>query len=164
MEIWRSRKVLVAYATKMGATAGIADLIGDVLRCNGHDVDVLGVTEVSSIEPYDAVVLGSAIFVRRWRRQAMQSSAATLTSPRLGDRHQRRDRRHRVPGRRARRNRSFGAAWRLRRPIQRRRGEIRPRPGALAVYRISRCQGAIPFGCALVPRRVARLAHRLREH
>ena len=87
---------MVAYATKKGATARIADLIGDVLRCNGHDVDVLGVTEVRSIEPYDAVVLGSAIYVRRWRLQAMQSSAATLTSPRLGDRHQRRDRRHRV--------------------------------------------------------------------
>lgn len=33
-----SRKVLVAYASKMGATADIAGPIGDELRTHGHDV------------------------------------------------------------------------------------------------------------------------------
>jgi menaquinone-dependent protoporphyrinogen oxidase len=66
-----SRNVLVAYATKMGATAGIAEAIGTELREQGHHVDVLEVTQVRTIEPYDAVVLGSAIYLRRWRRDAV---------------------------------------------------------------------------------------------
>ena len=66
-----SRKVLVAYASKMGGTAGIAEAIGAELREHGHDVDVLDVTQVHTIEPYDAVVLGSAIYIRRWRREAV---------------------------------------------------------------------------------------------
>ena len=66
-----SRKVLVAYASKMGATAGIAEAIGAELREHGHDVDVLDVRQVHTIEPYDAVVLGSAIYIRRWRREAV---------------------------------------------------------------------------------------------
>ncbi|GAA3114027.1 menaquinone-dependent protoporphyrinogen oxidase [Kribbella aluminosa] len=67
-----SRNVLVAYASKMGATAGIAEAIGADLREHGHDVDVLDVAQVHSIEPYAAVVLGSAIYIRRWRREAVQ--------------------------------------------------------------------------------------------
>lgn len=65
------KKVLVAYASKTGATADIAAAIGDELRAHGHDVDVLDVARVQDLTPYDAVVLGSAIYLRRWRREAM---------------------------------------------------------------------------------------------
>jgi menaquinone-dependent protoporphyrinogen oxidase len=67
-----AKKVLVAYASKMGATAGIAEVIGDELRNHGHDVDVLDVTTVKGIEPYDAVVVGSALYIRRWRKEAVR--------------------------------------------------------------------------------------------
>jgi len=67
-----SKKVLVAYASKAGATAGIAEVIGDELRAHGHDVDVLDVEHVRSIDPYDAVVLGSALYLRRWRHEAVR--------------------------------------------------------------------------------------------
>jgi menaquinone-dependent protoporphyrinogen oxidase len=67
-----SKKVLVAYASKMGATASIAAAIGDELRAHGHSVDVLDVAGVKDVAPYDAVVLGSAIYIRRWRRGAVR--------------------------------------------------------------------------------------------
>jgi menaquinone-dependent protoporphyrinogen oxidase len=66
-----SRRVLVAYASKMGATAGIAEGIGAEIRQHGHLVDVLDVRQVRSIAKYDAVVLGSAIYSRRWRPEAV---------------------------------------------------------------------------------------------
>jgi len=67
-----SRKVLVAYATKMGGTAGIAEAIGDELERGGHQVDVREVGTVGSIADYDAIVLGSGLYARRWRPEAVR--------------------------------------------------------------------------------------------
>lgn len=63
-------RVLVAYATKTGSTAGIAEAIGEELRKMGLEVDVRPVKEVRDLQPYGAVVLGSAIYMFRWRREA----------------------------------------------------------------------------------------------
>ena len=67
-----SKNVLVAYASKSGATAGIAEAIGAELRAHGHDVDVLDVNRVQDLARYDVVVLGSAIYLRRWRKDAVR--------------------------------------------------------------------------------------------
>ncbi len=58
-------QVLVAFATKYGATAEIADKIGQVLRESGLPADVLPVDSVGDLTRYDAVVLGSAVYAGR---------------------------------------------------------------------------------------------------
>jgi menaquinone-dependent protoporphyrinogen oxidase len=67
-----SKKVLVAYASKSGGTAGIAEAIGAELSTHGHDVDVLDVNGVKDLTRYDVVILGSALYIRRWRRDAVR--------------------------------------------------------------------------------------------
>jgi menaquinone-dependent protoporphyrinogen oxidase len=63
-------KVLVAFATKYGSTAEIADKIGQVLRQAGLPVDVIPVHRVSDPGSYKAVILGSAVYIGGWRREA----------------------------------------------------------------------------------------------
>jgi menaquinone-dependent protoporphyrinogen oxidase len=63
-------QVLVAYATKYGATAEIADKIAEALRRAGLPTDVLPAGSVSDLTPYRAVVLGSAVYIGRWRKEA----------------------------------------------------------------------------------------------
>ena len=64
--------VLVAYATKMGGTAGIAAIIGEELRDHGMAVDVRPAADVDSVGGYRIVVVGSALYGRRWRRDAVR--------------------------------------------------------------------------------------------
>lgn len=64
------KEVLVAYATKYGATAGIAVKIGEVLSQAGLDVDVLPVSQVNSLNAYAGVILGSAVYIGQWRKEA----------------------------------------------------------------------------------------------
>jgi menaquinone-dependent protoporphyrinogen oxidase len=63
-------KVLVTYATKYGATAEIADEIGQVLCDKGLRADVLPADQAGDLSPYQAVVLGSAVYAGQWRKEA----------------------------------------------------------------------------------------------
>lgn len=63
-------RVLVAYGTKYGATAGIAEKIGQVLREAGLAVDVQPAGQAGDPAAYGAVVLGSAVYIGRWRKEA----------------------------------------------------------------------------------------------
>ena len=67
-----NERVLVAYGSKFGSTAEIAQAIGTTLRMAGLEVDVKRAREVRSLEPYRAVVSGSAVYMARWRRDAMR--------------------------------------------------------------------------------------------
>jgi len=62
--------VLVAYESKHGATGEIALTIGDVLTAQGVEVDVRRMADVDTVMPYDAFVLGSAIYMGSWMRSA----------------------------------------------------------------------------------------------
>lgn len=62
--------VLVAHASKRGSTEEIAQAISETLRESGLSVDCTGAGEVKSLAPYDAVVLGSAVYMKRWRGDA----------------------------------------------------------------------------------------------
>jgi menaquinone-dependent protoporphyrinogen oxidase len=70
MEDKMDNQVLVTYATKHGATAEIAEKIGQVLRQAGLCTDVLPTDRVSELSPYKAVVLGSAVYIGRWHKEA----------------------------------------------------------------------------------------------
>lgn len=65
-----THRVLVVYATKYGATAGIAGKIGQVLRDAGLSVDVQPAGQAGDPAAYQAVVLGSAVYDGRWRKEA----------------------------------------------------------------------------------------------
>lgn len=62
--------VLVAYATRHGATAGIAERIAGTLRGEGVHAVARPVEEVSQLEDYDAVVLGGAAYMFHWLKDA----------------------------------------------------------------------------------------------
>ena len=63
-------KILVAYASKYGSTKEIAEKIGQVLTDAGFAVDVLPADKVADVAPYQAVVLGSAVYIGNWRKAA----------------------------------------------------------------------------------------------
>lgn len=65
-------QVLVAYASKMGATKEIAEAIGARLTERGLHATVLDAGAVDSVDRYHAVVLGSAVYAARWRPEAVR--------------------------------------------------------------------------------------------
>lgn len=68
----RAMKVLVAYASKHGSTKGIAEFIGGKLRAYGLDVNVSDVGEVEDSGRYDVFVVGSALYMGQWMKEAKQ--------------------------------------------------------------------------------------------
>ena len=61
-----SARVLVAVASKHGATREIAERIAGELQGAGLDVDLRAADAVDAVAPYDAVVLGSAVYMGHW--------------------------------------------------------------------------------------------------
>jgi menaquinone-dependent protoporphyrinogen oxidase len=62
--------VLVAYATKHESTAEIAERIAAAMRDAGRAAEARPASEVDDLSGYSAVVLGSAVYAGRWRREA----------------------------------------------------------------------------------------------
>jgi menaquinone-dependent protoporphyrinogen oxidase len=59
-------QVLVAVASRHGATLGIGEAIAAAIRSEGHVVDLREVESVTALDGYDAVVLGSGVYAGRW--------------------------------------------------------------------------------------------------
>lgn len=65
-------RVLVAWASKYGSTAQIAKEIEATIRGTGLEADVRPAGEVRDVTPYGTVLLGSAVYATRWRRDAVR--------------------------------------------------------------------------------------------
>jgi menaquinone-dependent protoporphyrinogen oxidase len=70
MEVAMTRHILVAYATKHGSTQEVAEMIAATLAEEGVDVDVRPAASVKTIDDYEGVVLGGALYTGRWHRDA----------------------------------------------------------------------------------------------
>jgi len=64
--------ILIAYATRFGATMQVADAIAQAVREEGKAVDLLPMKEVSSLDSYQAVFLGSAVNYATWLPEAVE--------------------------------------------------------------------------------------------
>ena len=65
-------RILVAYASRYGTTAGIAEAIGRALSEQGGDVTVARVGDVVDVSSFDAVVVGAPLYFHRWLPEALE--------------------------------------------------------------------------------------------
>ena len=72
-------KVLIAYGSKRGGTAGLAAMIGDALAAAGLQTTVAPARTVKHIDGFDAVVIAGALYAARWHRDARRSARRRAT-------------------------------------------------------------------------------------
>ncbi len=65
-------RVLVTAASQHGATRGIADAIVAGLGTRGVDASFVPPQEVEDLSPYQAVILGSAVYAGHWLKPATE--------------------------------------------------------------------------------------------
>lgn len=58
-------RVLVSVASRHGGTLDMGTVVADALREAGHEVEEVSPDDVDRVDQYDAVVLGSAVYVGR---------------------------------------------------------------------------------------------------
>jgi menaquinone-dependent protoporphyrinogen oxidase len=67
-----SERILIAYASRHGATAEVAEVISQTLSTNGVKVDLASMTDIESIDGYRAVVVGAPIYSANWMPEATE--------------------------------------------------------------------------------------------
>ncbi len=75
--------VLVTYATKYGSTQEVAEAVAAMLSENGLQTEVRPAREVHTLDGYSAVVLGAALYIGRWHKDAhkfLKRHSDTLSS------------------------------------------------------------------------------------
>ncbi len=76
-------RVLVVYASKYGATQGIAERIAKVLQESGHQAASVPASRAGALEGYDGFVVGSAVYEFSWMNAAksfLRKNAAALSA------------------------------------------------------------------------------------
>jgi len=63
-------RVLVTWGSKRGGTEGIARIVGETLRDEGHAVDVLPSRAAARASGHEAVIVGGALYANRWHPAA----------------------------------------------------------------------------------------------
>jgi menaquinone-dependent protoporphyrinogen oxidase len=63
-------KILIAYASRHGSTQEVAEQVAQTLRDSGLDVDVRPASSLDDVDAYDAVVIGGALYMGHWHRDA----------------------------------------------------------------------------------------------
>ncbi len=65
-------KAIVIYASKYGSTKGIAEYIADKFRQVGMQAEARHVGDIRNPGEYDAFVIGSAIYMMHWLKEATE--------------------------------------------------------------------------------------------
>ncbi len=65
-------KAVVVYASKYGSTRGIAEFIADKLSQAGMQAEARRVGDVQNPGDYDAFVIGSAVYMTHWLKEATE--------------------------------------------------------------------------------------------
>ena len=63
-------RVLVAYATRYGSTAEVAEAVAATLRDRGVAADLAGLGREADLSAYNGLVLGAPLYMFRWHKQA----------------------------------------------------------------------------------------------
>ena len=63
-------KVLITASSRHGATAEIAEAIAKEVRRGGFEVELKPPGDVETLEGYDAVIVGSAVYMTQWTESA----------------------------------------------------------------------------------------------
>jgi menaquinone-dependent protoporphyrinogen oxidase len=79
-------KVLIVYSTNSGSTGELAEAVAEELKQNGHTAEVRKIQDVTSVDGYDAVVVGAPMifgwhqtarsFIRKFQSDLAQKKVA----------------------------------------------------------------------------------------
>ena len=64
--------VLVVYASKHGATREIAERVAQTMAAAGQQAQARPVTAAGDLTGYDAFVVGSAVYMGHWQKEATE--------------------------------------------------------------------------------------------
>lgn len=64
-------KVLVAFSSKHGATAGIAERLASRFNARSLKAEAVDIKDKPDPVEYDAIVLGSAVYIGSWQKEAV---------------------------------------------------------------------------------------------